>query len=121
MTITSLARVQTDRPARYGKQLASHMSRRLNTEWDAEQERGHITFQNEEFTEGLSGTVTLSTEENILLMELTTEPEHVEQIESVIGRHLVGFGSREELVVTWEREGGGGTTYTTENATEKKR
>ena len=28
---TSTARVATDRPARYGKQLASHMSRKITT------------------------------------------------------------------------------------------
>jgi len=38
----STASVATDRPGRYAKQLASHLSRRLTTAWDDDAGRGSI-------------------------------------------------------------------------------
>lgn len=114
MNLESTARVVTDRPARYGKQLASHLSRRLRASWDESADRGQITFAGEEFSGGLTGEVSLTAAGQTLLLQLETTAEHVAQIESVIGRHLVGFGRKEELSVVWERQGGtAGTSYTT--------
>lgn len=115
MTITSTAHVTTDRPGRYGKQLTSHLGRRLHSSWDAEAEHGQITFGGEEFSGGLVGEVTLTAAEGTLLLELATEEQHVEQIESVVGRHLAGFGKKDELNVSFERsDGTAGTSYTAE-------
>lgn len=40
----SVARVATARPARYGKQLAAHMSRKIAASWDADADTGRLVF-----------------------------------------------------------------------------
>ncbi|MEW1774485.1 DUF2218 domain-containing protein [Streptomyces sp. NPDC086777] len=94
----SEARVPTDRPARYAKQLASHLGRRSQTSWDEETGTGGIVFQN--------GTGTLTATEGALLLTVDTDPEHLGVLEGVVGRHLVRFGTRDELVVAWRRDNG---------------
>ena len=49
---TSTARVPTDRPARYGKQLTSHMSRKITTAWDEETGSGSLLFNRDGQTTG---------------------------------------------------------------------
>lgn len=121
MTIESTAHVITDRPGRYGKQLASHLGRRLKSSWDTETEHGQILFGGEEFSGGLVGEVTLTATEGTLLLQLATEEQHVEQLEGVVGRHLVGFGKKDDLVVSFERSTGtAGTSYTAADALERK-
>ena len=39
----SIARVTTDRPARYGKQLTGHMGRKITAVWD-DDATGSLTF-----------------------------------------------------------------------------
>jgi uncharacterized protein len=117
MTIESTALVSTDRPGRYGKQLASHLGRRLQSSWDAEVERGQVTFGGEEFSGGLVGELTLTAEEGALRLQLTTGDQHVGQLEGVVGRHLVGFGKKDELTVFFQRsDGTAGTSYTAADA-----
>ena len=43
----STARVSTDRPSRYGKQLASHMGRKITTTWDEASQAGSLSFDRE--------------------------------------------------------------------------
>jgi hypothetical protein len=81
---TSVARVSTDRAGRYGKQLASHLGRRAQSEWNEEDGRGLI--------------VTIWSQEDAA--------DAVDRLENVVGRHLVRFGTRDELVVAWTRAGG---------------
>ncbi|MGP6173570.1 DUF2218 domain-containing protein [Corynebacterium sp. A21] len=107
MTSASTARVATDRPARYGKQLAAHFSQKLKTDWDAAEGRGHLYFEGE-----MAGEVSMIVGDSVLLLHLVTAPEHVEALELVIARHLVHFGARDELKVSWRREGGvAGTVF----------
>ena len=40
----SVARVAAARPARYGKQLAAHMSRKIAASWDADADTGRLVF-----------------------------------------------------------------------------
>ncbi|NNN36039.1 DUF2218 domain-containing protein [Streptomyces sp. S3(2020)] len=94
----SEARVATDRPHRYAKQLASHLSRRSRTSWDEESGDGTIEFQN--------GTGTLTATEGALLLAVETDAEHLAVLEDVVGRHLVRFGTKDELVVEWKRDTG---------------
>ncbi|MFD7130740.1 DUF2218 domain-containing protein [Streptomyces sp. NPDC059894] len=94
----SEARVRTDRPHRYGKQLAAHLGRRAESSWDEEKGEGSITFP--------QGTGTLTATEGALLLTLETEAEHLDRLEDVMGRHLVRFGTRDELVVEWHRDTG---------------
>lgn len=96
--ITTTADVNTERPARYGKQLASHLGRRMGSDWSDEARTGWIEFA--------SGKAVLSCSDAVLRIALTCEPDSVEVLEDVIGRHLVRFGVRDELVVAWVREDG---------------
>jgi hypothetical protein len=49
---------------------------------------------------------TLTATEGALLLTLETEAEHLGRLEDVMGRHLVRFGTRDELVVEWRRDTG---------------
>ena len=95
----SEARVATDRPHRYAKQLASHLGRRSRTSWDEDSGEGSLLFQN-------GGKGSLTATEGALLLTLETESEHLDLLEGVVGGHLVRFGSKDELVVEWTRDGG---------------
>lgn len=96
--IVSTADVATDRPGRYGKQLVSHLSRRSAGTWDDDAGAGSITFT--------QARATLSSAADHLHIELTAQPEDLDLMEGVVGRHLVRFGTRDELVVAWKRSDG---------------
>lgn len=111
--ITSIARVPTDRPARYGKQLASHMGRKVPFTWDAETDCGTVTFADGRVSAKLHG------EPSALVLELDSTPEDVANYEDVLGRHLVRFGARDNLVCAWRRsDGTPGTTHVAPAETE---
>jgi hypothetical protein len=95
MTISTAA-VRTDRPGRYAKQLVSHLSRRAEGEWSDETGTGEIRFT--------SGTATLVAGEGVL--DLRIDGDDLDRWEDVVGRHLVRFGTRDELVVSWHRADG---------------
>ena len=65
---TSTARVATDRPARYGKQLASHMGRKITTTWDEDSRTGSLEFNREGPT---TGVVELSCDGEVLVLRLS--------------------------------------------------
>jgi hypothetical protein len=95
----SAATVRTDRPGRYGKQLVSHMSRRGHGEWDDGQGAGRLDLG--------GGQLKLEQTDDALVLELTVASGNdISQLEDVIGRHLVRFGTRDELVVAWQRSDG---------------
>lgn len=103
---TSTAHVPTDRGGRYAKQLASHLGRRLETSWDESTGTGSAQFAH--------GVCTLTATPDALVLEAVTtgDTSDLEQIENVVGRHLVRFGTRDELVVHWQRaDGTPGGTY----------
>ncbi|MET8903423.1 Ldh family oxidoreductase [Streptomyces sp. NPDC004538] len=99
----STARVATERPHRYAKQLVSHLGRRAETTWDEERGEGRLLFQD--------GVGTLTAGDGALLLTVEAEGGSLERLETVVGRHLVRFGTKDELVVEWLRDGGepGGT------------
>jgi hypothetical protein len=92
--LTSRADVRTDAPARYAKQLVSHLGHRI-----------------EFTTEGDTSTATLgdATAQIIVgdgvltLLASGSDEEGVERVERVLGSHLERFGQRNELTVTWTR------------------
>jgi len=98
----STARVSTDRPARYAKQLAAHMGRKVPAEWSEETGRGSLVFG--------AGRAELAAEDGALLLSVEGAEESLAQLEDVVGRHLVRFGTRDELVVAWQRDGGAAGT-----------
>ncbi len=93
------ARVATERPGRYGKQLVSHLSRRSVGEWDDEAGTGWIDLGgNRVSLHALEGSLDLAIE--------TGDAAHLDRLEDVVGRHLVRFGARDELLVRWTRADG---------------
>ena len=106
---TSTARVVTDRPARYGKQLAGHMGRKITAVWDEDSGTGSLEFNREGPT---TGVVELSCDGEVLVLRLSAADEHLERLEEVVGIHLARFGAKQGMVVRWER--GDGTPGTTQ-------
>ncbi|MBT2410663.1 DUF2218 domain-containing protein [Streptomyces sp. ISL-12] len=94
----SQARVVTDRPHRYARQLAAHLGRRARTDWDEEAAEGRLVFQD--------GTGTLAATDGALLLTVEAPDDRLPRLEDVVGRHLVRFGARDELVVAWHRDTG---------------
>ncbi|WP_254552360.1 DUF2218 domain-containing protein [Kitasatospora sp. MMS16-BH015] len=90
--------MSTDRPARYGKQLAAHLGRKVEASWSEETGRGEVAFR--------AGTATLVAEPGVLALAVEGEAADLAQLEDVVGRHLVRFGARDELVVEWQRDSG---------------
>jgi hypothetical protein len=103
---SSSAAVDTPRASRYGKQLATHLGRRVVTEWDEHTGTGLIIF------DGGRCELRATSEQLLLHAELKpgTNPGVAAQrlglIEDVVGRHLVRFGARDELLVRWVRADG---------------
>lgn len=98
--VTSTASVRTDRPGRYAKQLASHMGRKTPFTWDEVAQQGNASF-----AEG-AVAATLVAREGALDFELTAPADQVERFEDVLGRHLVRFGSKDDLECAWTRSNG---------------
>ena len=99
----SAARVSTDRPSRYGKQLAAHMGRKITATWDETAQTGSLTFDREG---AATGVVRLSCHDGVLQLDLAAEDEHLERLEQVTGIHLARFGAKEGIVVSWIRQDG---------------
>jgi hypothetical protein len=100
---TSEANVATDRPGRYGKQLVAHLSRRSVGEWSEDDGRGWV-----EFTD--LGRADLQSRSGSLHLRVEGSPGDLDRLEDVVGRHLVRFGTRDELIVTWVRADGSAGT-----------
>ena len=92
----SVARVATATPDRYAKQLASHLGHRVPVS-EGPDGSTVLTFG--------AGTGTLRSAEGALVMVAeATDAAGLAEVEDVLGRHLVRFGERQELAVTWEPE-----------------
>ena len=104
--LSSSAAVDTPRAARYGKQLASHLGRRVVTEWDEHSGTGLVVFD--------GGRCEMRATPDQLLLHVVLKPgadprvagARLDLIEDVVGRHLVRFGTRDELLVRWVRPDG---------------
>jgi ketosteroid isomerase-like protein len=90
--LTARADVLTEAPARYAKQLVSHLGRRLT--WTTE--GGTSTAQIGEAT----GVVLVGDGVLTLLAEAPDE-ESLARVQHVLGSHLERFGQRNELTVRW--------------------
>ena len=90
--LSARADVSTDAPARYAKQLVSHLGRRV--EWVTEGPVSTATIA--------GGTGVVEVGDGVLVLRAqATDPEVLERVQDVLGRHLERFGQRNELVVTW--------------------
>ena len=101
----SAAFVTTDRPQRYGKQLTQHLGHKRPAVWMDSDGRGTVTFDHAAVE--LAATPTgLRLAVHLSAPTPTDGTPELEHIEDVVGRHLVRFGARDELVVRWQRSDG---------------
>ncbi len=93
MTVTSTARVATERGERYRKQLASHFGNKVEV---VQAPSGTVLKW------GFGGTTTLTVEVDALVIRAEADDvETLERVKDVTGRHLERFGEKDGLVVTW--------------------
>ena len=106
--LISVATVTTERAARYGKQLVSHMGHKITGSWDEEAGSGYLLFDREGPILGRFDVIASASD---LRLELRTEPERTDRLEFIVGIHLARFGARDSLAISWERtDGSEGTT-----------
>jgi hypothetical protein len=94
-TLTSHADVRTDAPARYAKQLVSHLGRKAP------------------FTEEADGAWTITVGDargriavgdDVLSLHVeASDAETLDRLEHALGSHLERFGARAGLTVAWHR------------------
>lgn len=101
--LISVATIPTERAARYGKQLVSHMGHKITGFWDEEACSGHLLFDREG---PVLGRFDVVASPSALTIELRTEPERADRLEFIVGIHLARFGARDSLAVVWERTDG---------------
>ncbi|MCX2929005.1 DUF2218 domain-containing protein [Mycobacterium sp. CVI_P3] len=87
------ATVRTDRTARYGKQLVSHLGRRNGGEWSADAGSGWIDLG--------AGRATVTAGDGVLDLHLRAPADELARLQDVIASHLTRFGERDELSVEW--------------------
>ena len=101
--LISVATVPTERAARYGKQLVSHMGHKITGSWDEEAGSGYLLFDREGPILGRFDVIASASD---LRLELRTEPERADRLEFIVGIHLARFGARDSLAISWERTDG---------------
>jgi hypothetical protein len=90
--MTARADVVTDAPARYAKQLVSHLGRRVDFTSDGDTSTAA-------FGEA-TGAVVVG--EGVLVLHAEApDAESLARVQHVLGSHLERFGQRDELTVTW--------------------
>jgi hypothetical protein len=94
--LRSHADVVTDRPSPYLLQLCKHFRHKLDVTFD--ERAGTIPFA--------FGRCELRAGDGVLALEaIAAAPEDLERVENVIASHLVRFGRRHELNVSWSPAG----------------
>ncbi|WP_222864396.1 GNAT family N-acetyltransferase [Micromonospora sp. WP24] len=88
----STARVVTDRPHRYIKQLVSHMGRKVPTELD--EQRGSIRFS-------LGSCLLVASTAHFDMIVKAGTADAIAAVEDTIARHLLRFAARDTLTVDW--------------------
>jgi len=95
--LTATAIVRTDAPARYAKQLLAHLGRKNTVEEiEGEPDGGLLIFA--------YGRGAVRPAHNQLVLTATAvDAESLDRVQDVLARHLERFGSRRELIVSWQR------------------
>lgn len=95
--LVSTAIVTTDAPARYAKQLLSHLGHKVTMEPlpDQPAPAGRLVF-----AYGI-GTV-LPLNGDLVMRAAAANAEALARVQDVLGRHLLKFGARRELVISWQ-------------------
>jgi hypothetical protein len=93
---SSTAVVVTDTPARFAKQLLSHLGRKSTVEaLEGEPEGGRLVFA--------YGSGTIRPRDGALVLVADApDADGLAHVEDVLARHLERFGARSELAVTWQ-------------------
>jgi hypothetical protein len=104
--ISSRASVSTDRAARYGKQLSSHLGHKRRTTWQEEAKTGDIAFPRGRATLFATPTQLEMVIELDASVPTADAAAELAYMEDVVGRHLARFGARHELIVSWVRSDG---------------
>jgi hypothetical protein len=90
--LSATALVATERPQRYIKQLVSHFGNKVKTELTDQGGRLEFDF----------GTCDLKVApEGIELVGTAVDEAQLETLKDVVARHLVRFGTNDELEVSW--------------------
>ncbi|WP_061961507.1 DUF2218 domain-containing protein [Demequina flava] len=93
MPLSITGRAHTSRPARYLKQLCSHLGEKLEVTFDAA--GGTVRFE--------SALTTLTVREGSLEVAITgAEDLHVFRSMGIVAGHLEKFGAKESLAVEWD-------------------
>jgi len=94
--LLSVAVVTTDASERYGKQLLSHLGRKVQTEPlpDRPAPAGRLLF-----AYGVGTVLPLPGE--LILRATAADQESLARVQDVLQRHLEKFGARRELTVSW--------------------
>ena len=92
--LASRADVVTDAPARYAKQLVSHLGRKVEFVQDGDTWTAHLAGSVARITVG-DGVLVLQAQ--------ASDVEGLSRLEGALGNHLERFGQRRELAVTWQR------------------
>ncbi|MEU7477198.1 DUF2218 domain-containing protein [Lentzea sp. NPDC042327] len=97
MTFVSEGTSATDRAERYGSQLVKHFTQKdLEGSW--EDGRGFVRFS--------AGTASFAALPDALRLRVeASSEEDAARLRDVVERHLVRFGTRDELSVSWDSSG----------------
>jgi hypothetical protein len=92
--VECVARVVTAQPARYVKQVVSHLGHKADTSL-GDDGTGLVILSS-------GGRCTLTPEAGALVLAASAaDAESLARVRDVLGRHLERFGARENLRVTW--------------------
>jgi uncharacterized protein len=95
--LVSTAIVTTDAPARYAKQLLSHLGHKVTMEPlpDQPAPAGRLVF-----AYGIGTVMPLNGD--LVMRAAAANAEALARVQDVLGRHLLKFGARRELVISWQ-------------------
>jgi hypothetical protein len=96
--LTARADVPTETPARYAKQLLSHLGRRTSWATDGDTSTAEIA--------GGTGRVVIGDGVLTLIAE-APDAETLSRVQHVLGSHLERFAQRQELQVSWVSDAAG--------------
>ena len=89
---TATAFVVTSRPQRYIKQLVSHFGNKASTELTDEGGKLHFDFGTCDLKAAATG---------IEMVATAPDASQLDTLKDVVARHLIRFGSNDELEVAW--------------------
>ena len=119
-TVTSTARVRIDRPARYGKLLASYFEQLIDVAWDPETSKGTFTFPSAGTLEtpgNGAATCDVIGTEGVLMFSVEGAETAVENAERELATRLIHLAQDQDIVVEFARADRGRARFTREELT----